>query len=473
MSLFCCLVTAVPSGSALELVARACSPRIEVHGDRAVLFDASGLTQAIGAPEDIAREVQRLARAESVDARIALAATTTTAWILAHAAREGVTIVAAGKEPEALGAVQLHWLRTLPDFASQALGTRYQALASDTRSMPVPGAQCLVPDLLAILSRWGLHTLGDFARLPRADIHARLGPIGVVLHQAACGEPIASFVPAGETVRFVERLELEYAIEGLEPLSFVLARLCESLSASLERADRGAVEVRLRLRLVTRAVHERTLHLPAPLRDARVLRTLILLDLESHAPPAAIDWVEVEAGVVPGAIAQGSLLARALPSAADLATLLARLRALAGESRVGAPALVDTHDARVATMTGFHVTEKGREKRRGSRSSNLGTPEPRAPGIASVGFRRFRLPIAARVVMHGGAPVRVDPAARGLAGGRVLACAGPWRTSGRWWALDMSGWDRDEWDVELADGGVYRLAKSRATNQWVIEGVVD
>jgi hypothetical protein len=37
----------------------------------------------------------------------------------------------------------------------------------------------------------------------------------------------------------------------------------------------------------------------------------------------------------------------------------------------------------------------------------------------------------------------------------------------------MSGWDRDEWDVELADGGVYRLAKSRATSQWVIEGIVD
>jgi protein ImuB len=477
-SLFCCLVTTVPAADALESLARSCSPRIEVHGDHAVLIDASGLTQAIGAPEDIAREVQRLARAESVDARIALAATTTTAWILAHA-REGVTIVAAGKETEALGDVPLRWLTTIPE----ALGTRHQALTRDTRAMPVPGAQCLVPDLLAILARWGLHTLGDLARLPRADIHARLGPIGVVLHQAACGEPIASFVPAGETVRFVERLELEYAIEGLEPLSFVLARLCESLSASLERADRGAVEVRLRLRLVTRAVHERTLHLPAPLRDARVLRTLILLDLESHLPPAAIDWVEVEAGVVPGAIAQGSLLARALPSAADLATLLARLRALAGESRVGAPALVDTHDARVVAMSAFQVPGfrgSGVPKFAGQRQKsairqlqNLGTPEPRNPGTTSVGFRRFRLPIAARVVMHGGAPVRVDLAARGLAGGRVLACAGPWRTSGRWWALDMSGWDRDEWDVELADGGVYRLAKSRATSQWVIEGIVD
>ena len=83
-----------------------------MHGDRAVLFDASGLTQAIGAPGDIAREVQRLARAESVDVRIALAATTTTAWILAHA-REGVTIVAAGKEAEALGDVPLRWLTTV------------------------------------------------------------------------------------------------------------------------------------------------------------------------------------------------------------------------------------------------------------------------------------------------------------------------------------------------------------------------
>ena len=85
MSLFCCSSPPCPAASALELVARACSPRVEVHGDRAVVFDASGLTQAIGAPADIAREVRRLARAQSVDVRIALAATTTTAWLLAHA----------------------------------------------------------------------------------------------------------------------------------------------------------------------------------------------------------------------------------------------------------------------------------------------------------------------------------------------------------------------------------------------------
>jgi protein ImuB len=67
----------------------------------------------------------------------------------------------------------------------------------------------------------------------------------------------------------------------------------------------------------------------------------------------------------------------------------------------------------------------------------------------------------------------VVPSARGVTGGAVVACAGPWRTSGYWWALDKSGWDRDEWDVELADGGVYRLARDRSSGGWVIEGTVD
>jgi protein ImuB len=505
--LFCCLVSHMPAAVALEEIARSCSPRVALHGARAVLFDASGLSQAVGSPEDIAREVHGLARARAIDARIALAGTTTAAWLLAHA-REGVTIVAPGEDARALNNIELRWLTTMTGLDAHAFGPREKAPGPRGRARSLsnelgPEALSPGPDLLSILARWGLRTLGDFARLPRAGVHARLGPMGVVLHQAACGEPIAAFVPADEAVRFVERLELEYAIDGLEPLSFVLARLCESLSASLERADRGAVELGIRLRLVTRALHDRTLHLPAPLRDARVLRTLLLLDLESHPPPAAIDWVEVEAGVVPGAIVQGSLLARALPSAEDLATLLARLRALAGESRVGAPALVDTHDARATAMTEFNLGSSGssglpRRSREAAKarlrdsvspnrpSTSSGRPEPAEgrnpeelqgtpgnPKEPRIAFRRFRLPITARVALEHGVPVRVDPAAQGLAGGRVLACAGPWRTSGRWWALDQSGWDRDEWDVELADGGVYRLAKDRATRQWVIEGVVD
>src|SRR2546429_6987718 len=39
--------------------------------------------------------------------------------------------------------------------------------------------------------------------------------------------------------------------------------------------------------------------------------------------------------------------------------------------------------------------------------------------------------------------------------GKVLAFAGPWRTSGGWWTADA--WSRDEWDIALSDGALYRI----------------
>ena len=128
----------------------------------------------------------------------------------------------------------------------------------------------------------------------------------------------------------------------LEPLSFVLGRLLEPLSAHLERRGRGAAVLRVRLHLVTRAVHERALQLPAPMRDARTLRTLALLDLESHPPAAAIDRVVVAVDPTPARVLQFSLLTRPLPSPEQLSTLMARLDALMGEGRCGSPVAVDS-----------------------------------------------------------------------------------------------------------------------------------
>jgi protein ImuB len=62
---------------------------------------------------------------------------------------------------------------------------------------------------------------------------------------------------------------------------------------------------------------------------------------------------------------------------------------------------------------------------------------------------------------------------RGLAGGHVLACAGPWRTSGNWWEQSSTYWNRDEWDVSLSDGAVYRIFRDRVTEGWWIDAIVD
>ena len=499
--MICCLVSD-PSGpavaGALEAFARACSPRVEPYGAAVVVFDASGLRRVIGTPAEIGRDVSRLAVDRGMTLRIALAETTTTAWLLAHA-RAGITVVAPNETAAALSEMPIRWLATLPDhwiFGSGAgpgtpqFKVRTSKLGSARNYRMAPGPPDLASkfevrsvkfpllDVLATFERWGLQTLGEIARLPRAEVHARLGGPGVHLHQAASGEDLKPLVPAGEARRFVERMVLEWPIEGLEPLSFVLARLCDALSGSLERADRGAVEVFTRLQLVTREIHERVLHLPAPMRDARVLRTLITLDLESHPPAAGIDVVEVELEVAPGRIAQGSLLTRTLPTPETLSTLTARLGALMGESRIGAPVLLDTHDDRAISMKVFNPTSGTRHLALGTRGSPVPSAECPVPDPdlqekeCRAALRRFRVPVVVRVTVDRGVPTHVAAASE-IAAGAVVSCAGPWRTSGRWWATDRSDWDRDEWDVELTGGACYRLARNRGTGQWEMEGEID
>ena len=74
------------------------------------------------------------------------------------------------------------------------------------------------------------------------------------------------------------------------------------------------------------------------------------------------------------------------------------------------------------------------------------------------------------------------PDRRGISGGTVVDCAGPWRTSGHWWddpATDTPSsrtatrWDRDEWDVVLADGVSCRVYLEREVGQWLIDGTFD
>lgn len=439
--MICCLVRDAASdarGALLTEIARACSPRVESYGDRVAAFDASGLGRVIGTPAEIAREVQALAQEHGLRVRVALAGTRVAAWLLAHE-RPGITVIDPADTAKALAALSIRTLATLP-------GQRNDALATFTR--------------------WGLRTLGQLAALPRAEVRTRLGEDGVRFHQAASGEDSDPLVPVGQAAPFLERCVLEWPIEGIEPLTFVLVRLCDALSVSLERADRGAVTITTSLQLVSRETHQRTLTLPAPMRESRTLRTLILLDLESHPPGAGIDVVSVAVDVVPGRIVQGSLLDRALPAPEQVATLTARLRALMGESRVGAPVVLDSHDDRGAGMEAFAVVHASRR-----------SPAPAVCAAAGSGpravVRRFRLPIAARVVVERGGPVRVMPAGSAIPAGRVVDRAGPWRSSGRWWTTDRRAWDRDEWDVELSGGGCYRLARDRATGQWEIEGEID
>ena len=429
-------------------VARDFSPRIETCGPCEVVLDLAGLTRLFGDAKTIADELRRTAADRGLRVRIAIAGTRTAARLLVRD-RAGITIVEPGDEAAAVAVLPL-------------------ALLARMSNVNVPNVSNDPNDLLTTLRCWGLRTFGDLAALPADELAARLGQTGVAWQRLARGEDPVPLVPSVPEERFEQALDLEWPIEGLEPLSFVLARLMEPLSAHLERRDRGAAVLHVRLHLVkrdgvTREVHERSLQLPAPMRDARTLRTLALLDLESHPPSAAIDRVVVPVDPTPGRVVQFSLLTRPLPSPEQVSTLMARLTALMGEGRCGSAITVDSWEPGAFEMKPFlgSIANSGR----------IPNPESRTPRLA---IRRFRFPIPARVRVDLGIPVRVTSDRRGISGGKVETYAGPWRTSGGWWVEDTKKyWERDEWDVTLSDGATYRIFRERDTDAWFVEGVVD
>lgn len=443
----------------LAAVAREFSPRIEVCGRRETTLDLIGLERLFGDARSIGNELRRTAADRGLRVRVAIAATRTAArLVVRHWA--GVTVVEPGTEAEALATLPIDLLAHIQNDSN-------------------------VSNVLVTLRRWGIRTLGDLVALPPDAVAARLGQSGVEWQRLARGEDPRPLLPSVPEERFEQALDLEWPIEGLEPLSFVLGRLMDPLSAHLERRGRGAAVLHVRLHLVTRALHERSLQLPAPMRDARTLRTLALLDLESHPPAAAIDRVVVAVDPTPARVLQFSLLTRPLPSPEQLSTLMARLSALMGDGRCGTPAAVDSWAPGAFAMKPF-----------APREGPVGPVEPvgrvgdDAPAVA---LRRFRFPVPASVRVVEGKPSHISTARRGLAGGRVEVCAGPWRASGNWWRSEPRGhgateernnlrvsvspspvaWDRDEWDLALTDGATYRVFRDRGADAWFVEAIVD
>jgi len=612
--MYACLYrpTAPDAGAAVtvDAIAREFSPRYERHGDDRVTIDVAGLERLFqrrsvldtregsargqsergwgpatreevasalasggGVPrsiwEVIGDELRRDAADRGVRVHVAIAGTCAAALILAHA-RPGVTIIKRGEEADALAPIAIGILERVGHLQHSVLvgnsqrrsvldtPERYGARASGAGVGPRAIKNDDAPAIVTTFKAWGLKTLGELAALPPADLTSRLGRHALVWQALARGDDIRPLIPTLDEERFESSMDLDWPIGELEPLSFVLTRLLEPLSTRLERRDRGAAVLHILLRLVTRGsgaeLYARRLELPSPMRDVRTLRTLALLDLESHPPPAGIDRVSIVIDPTPGRVLQHTLFTRAHPTPEQLSTLLARLAAVMGQDRIGVPATVDTYRPGAFAMTAFK-TDHGP----GAGDSGLGAglrsqPPASSPhSLLMSALRRCRQPVPARVAIADGRPIRVTTDRRGFAGGVVVHCAGPWRTSGDWWAgsagevggttpersargssececasevsgrgapralrndtrasardsleplrgahapsnsggggvpaaINKSGaprevkngvpraFNRDEWDISLSDGAVYRIFQDRDTDAWFIDAIVD
>jgi protein ImuB len=196
--------------------------------------------------------------------------------------------------------------------------------------------------------------------------------------------------------------------------------------------------------------------LPAvPAREPAALASLLRSALESSPPAAAVTAMRIIAHPVRVPAAQASFTDPARPGARALAETLAHLAALVGASQVGVPVLLDSHRPDAMRIDALALA-----------SPRPDSPSGSPPREMRLALRRLRPPRPASVRLLAGRPVHLH--ADRLAAS-IVASAGPWRGSGEWWI--ESGWRRDEWDVELADGTLCRLAHDGSA--WFLDAIYD
>jgi protein ImuB len=411
-------ITANGAADLLEL-AKSFSRLVEATAAGTVVLPADSLRRYIGPPHQIASEIARRARDRGLAGNIGLAHTPDTA-ILAARNIAGVTVIPKGAESKYLGAFRLE---TLP----------------------------IDPEIYDVLDRWGIRTLEDFSVLPEHGIAERLGQAGVFLQKLARGAADRPLRPLPSVTGYEERFELEHELVLLEPLLFILARLLNELCDRLHAHSMATTEIRLRLELDKRDPHERKLQLPFATRDAKALLKLLQLDLEAHAPEAPVIAVALAVTPVEPRVVQSGLFVPSAPEPEKLELTLAKIRGMVGRENVGMPELLDTH-----RPGGWRLRREVVSGQLSVVSSNR------------VAFRYFTPILKARVELSSEVPRRVF--APGIYG-NVLQVAGPWRTSGNWWTTDP--WDRDDWEVGLNDGVIYRMYLRRPIEEWFIEGAYD
>ena len=307
------------------------------------------------------------------------------------------------------------------------------------------------PALVPVLQSWGISTLGQFTALPKQEVVRRLGTDGHALWERARGGEPRPLHPHVRTREFAAALELEYEVETAEGVLFILRRFVDRLAFELRAAGLVAAELFLLLKLADETAHERSFRLPEPTAREDVLFRTLHTYLESLRTDSAVTGVALRVSPVRPLVRQPGLFETGLRDPHGFSETLARVTAIVGSGQLGTPELEDTHRPDAVKLV---------------------PPLPVVPALQQppiwpplgLPLRRYRPPQQAHVELtSNGQPAFLSGA---NLHSPIGACRGPWRSSGDWWKPE--GWSREEWDVELAIGGLYRIA--RVKDEWYLDG---
>jgi protein ImuB len=440
-------------------VARSFSPRVAAAprcsgvyaAEAAVYLDASGVGSLFRSEEGFAAALTTRACAAGIPA------------VSAVASSRGVSLLAARCIA-----------RGLPQGAQNARSTgdesTHRPQGADTVLVLAPAEEATFLDPLPIdlldpedglaeaLTRFGIRRVGELTRLPRRSLVTRLGPGVLRLLVLAHGEKDAVPLPSAAETRVEEGVDLEWPIENLEPLSFVLRGLVARLAERLELRGLVCGDLDLELRLAGGGCDTRRVGVSAPHGDPRTLLGVLRLALEHPLPRAAVEGIAVATEGRPVRTDQLDLFRPAGPTPSALGRTLAELEALCGSERIGAPLVVDDPHPDAFAQSPFALPR-----------SALKTETAPRPGVAIAALRALRPPVPAEVRAPRGRPEWIRSA---VANGPIVGLAGPWRTTGGWWSPERR-FAFDSFDARTGDGNVVRLRFDLVHCIWQVYAIYD
>ncbi len=311
-------------------------------------------------------------------------------------------------------------------------------------------------DVVERLRLLGVARLGDLARLPHGPFVRRFGPQAARWHELANGIDRTPFVPRAQAAVIEASVFGEGRAEDEAQVIFALRVLLMRIAADLERCGKRAGVLSLDVELDDAQTQRFEVPLASPTAQERAMLDVVRAKLEGVTFSAPIVGLRVRAAQLEeGGEALGLLTGDDFDPQA-VAVTIARIEAALGES------------VRRARVRPAHVLEErfayepfAVPKRALLRNDDA------AVGVESEIVPQLRLLAVTEI------PVRVrrgEPAFVGDPPQAVRACAGPWR-------VEMEGWPgtnavaRDEYDVQLADGSLYRIYRQGA--QWYVRGEYD
>ncbi len=434
---------------ALADAAESISPLVEKGDDGRVWLDLAGLERLMGSEEVIAAELEKRVAQVGMEAAVGIASNKEIAHLAARCG--GLRVIDPGQESDFL-----NWLPL------DMLGLEDSGDLEDT------------------LARWGIRRLGELARLDPDAIGSRLGRRGVELIRIARGENPARLIPRRAAEVFTEAIELDFGIETLEPLGFLMLPMLERLCERLKLRGLVAGDMMLSFGLSDHRKFSRRVAIGAPSNDARAMLAMVTLSLESLAPESAVETIRIDVEPRKPRAAQTDMFLPPAPAPDRLELTIARLAVLCGPENVGTLRPEDSHRVEAVRLEKFdppppHPPELNRNGE--------------AKNIAQLMIRAIRPPLEVEVLLSRGAPEFV----RGPnLGARVVSMAGPWRRDGEWWNCEKApspsltpvtqsqlgmkttgNFRRDYYELALADGGVYRVFCDLNSAQWFVDGIYD